>query len=86
MQVKELKQYTAFKRIENFTCLQIYLQARSIADYLRLDPSTVEHAENFSRDVTNIGHHGTGDLEILLRSMADFEKARPLLRRAYEGG
>lgn len=86
VQVKELKQYTAFKRIKNFTCLQIYPQARSIAAYLRLDPSTVELEENFSRDVTNIGHHGTGDLEIMLRSMADFEKAQPLLRRAYEGG
>lgn len=86
VQVKELKQYTAFKRIKNFTCLQIYPQARSIAAYLRLDPSTVELEENFSRDVTNIGHHGTGDLEIMLRSMADFEKAQPLLRQAYEGG
>lgn len=86
VQVKELKQYTAFKRIKNFTCLQIYPQARSIAAYLRLDPSTVELEENFSRDVRNIGHHGTGDLEIMLRSMADFEKAQPLLRRAYEGG
>lgn len=86
VQVKELKQYTAFKRIKNFTCLQIYPQARSIAAYVRLDPSTVELEENFSRDVTNIGHHGTGDLEIMLRSMADFERAQPLLRRAYEGG
>lgn len=86
VQVKELKQYTAFKRIKNFTCLQIYPQARCIAAYMRLDPSTVELEENFSRDVTNIGHHGTGDLEIMLRSMTDFEKAQPLLRRAYEGG
>ncbi len=86
VQVKELKQYTAFKRIKNFTCLQIYPQARSIAAYVRLDPSTVELEEDFSRDVTNIGHHGTGDLEIMLRSMADFEKAQPFLRRAYEGG
>lgn len=86
VQVKELKQYTAFKRIKNFTCLQIYPQARSIAAYVRLDPSSVELEEDFSRDVTNIGHHGTGDLEIMLRSMADFEKAQPLLRRAYEGG
>ena len=86
VQVKELKQYTAFKRIKNFTCLQVYPQARSIAAYLRLDPSTIEVEENFSRDVRNIGHHGTGDLEVILRSMADFEKAQPLLRRAYEGG
>jgi len=86
VQAKELKQYTAFKRIKNFVCLQIYPQARSVAAYLKLDPLNVELEDGFSRDVTNIGHHGTGDLELSLKSMADFEKAQPLLRRAYEGG
>jgi predicted transport protein len=86
VQVKELKQYTAFKRIKNFTCLQIYPQARSVVAYLKLDPSTVELEDGFSRDVTNIGHHATGDLELSLKSMADFDRAQPLLRRAYEGG
>ncbi|MGV1854596.1 DUF5655 domain-containing protein [Rhizobium rhizogenes] len=86
VQVKELKQYTAFKRIKNFACLQIYPQARSVVAYLKLDPLTVELEDGFSRDVTNIGHHGTGDLELSLKTMNDFEKAQMLLRRAYEGG
>lgn len=86
VQVKELQQYTGFKRIKNFVCLQIYPQARSVVAYLKLDPSTVELEEGFSRDVTTIGHHGSGDLELSLKSMADFERAQPLLRRAYEGG
>lgn len=86
VQVKELQQYTAFKRIKNFCCLQIYSQARSVVAYLKLDPSTVDLNDSFARDVTNIGHHGTGDLELSLKSMTDFEKAQPLLRRAYEGG
>ena len=86
VQVKELKQYTAFKRIKNFACLQIYPQSRNVTVYLRLDPATVELEDGFTRDVTDVGHQGTGDLEIMLRSMADFEKAQPLLRRAYEGG
>lgn len=86
VQVKELQQYTGFKRIKNFVCLQIYPQSRSVVAYLKLNPSTVDPDEGFSRDVTNIGHHGTGDLELSLRSMADFEKAQPLLRRAYEVG
>jgi predicted transport protein len=85
VQVKELKQYTAFKRIKNFVCLQIYPQAKTLTAYIRLDPTTVKLDTSFSRDVTNIGHHGTGDLELSLKSMTDFEKAQPLLRRAYEG-
>ncbi|MBX5254870.1 DUF91 domain-containing protein [Rhizobium sp. NLR4b] len=86
VQVKELQQYTGFKRIKNFVCLQIYPQDRSVVAYLKLDPSTVDLDDGFSRDVRGIGHHGTGDLKLLLKSMADFERAQPLLRRAYEGG
>lgn len=86
VQVKELKYYTAFKRIKNFACLQIYPQSRNVTVYLRLDPAAVVLEKGFSRDMTNVGHQGTGDLEVMLRSMADFEKAQPLLRRAYERG
>ncbi|QTK81012.1 DUF91 domain-containing protein [Agrobacterium tumefaciens] len=86
VQVKELQQYTGFKRLKNFVCLQIYPHARSVVAYLKVDPSTVDLEEGFSRDVRNIGHHGTGDLEISLKSMLDFEKAQVLLRRAYEEG
>ena len=86
VQVKELKQYTAFKRIKNFTSLLIFPQARSILAFVRLDPSDVQLEEGFTRDVRKIGHQGTGDLEISLHSMAEFEKAQPLFRRAYEGG
>lgn len=86
VQVKELQQYTGFKRLKNFVCLQIYPQARSVVAYLKVNPSAVELEEGFSRDVRNIGHHGTGDLELSLKSMLDFEKAQALLRRAYEEG
>jgi predicted transport protein len=85
VQVKELKQYTAFKRIKNFTCLQIYPQAKTLTAYIRLDPETIDLEVGFSRSVADIGHHGTGDLELSLKSMADFERAQPLFRRAYEG-
>jgi predicted transport protein len=34
--------------------------------------------------VTNVGHWGTGDLEVVLRKPADFEKAKALIERAYQ--
>lgn len=86
VQVKELMQYTAFKRLKNFACMEIYPQARKLLVYLKLDPATVDLQDGFSRDVSKIGHYGTGDLELSLKTMADFEKAQPLMRRAYEGG
>lgn len=86
VQVKELKLYTAFKRLKNFVCAEIYPQSRTVTLFLKLDPDQVDLGDGFARDVRNVGHFGTGDLQVTLRSMADFEKAQPLLRRAYEGG
>jgi predicted transport protein len=53
--------------------------------YLRLDLAAIELEEGFSRDVTRIVHFGIGNLELSLKTMNDFAKAQPLLRRAYEG-
>ncbi|TPK41181.1 DUF5655 domain-containing protein [Mesorhizobium sp. B2-5-3] len=85
VQVKELKLYTAFKRIKNFACLEVYPQPKVAVVYLKLDPRTIEIEEGFTRDVTKIGHYGTGNLQVSIRSMADFQKAQPLFMRAYEG-
>ena len=51
---------------------------------LKLDPATVELEKSLTRDVTSIGHWGTGDLEVVLRKPADFEKAKSLIERAYQ--
>ena len=37
-----------------------------------------------SPEQRNIGHWGTGDLEITLRNRDDLEKAMPLLAKSYE--
>jgi ATP-dependent DNA helicase RecG len=39
----------------------------------------LQHLRNF------IGHWGTGDLELTLRSMADLDAAKPFISAAYEG-
>jgi predicted transport protein len=51
---------------------------------LKLDPATVDLEKGFARDVSNIGHWGTGDLELVLRTSADFIKAKVLIERAYQ--
>jgi predicted transport protein len=37
-----------------------------------------------SRDVSDVGHYGTGDSEVSVKSQADFEAAKPFLQEAYE--
>lgn len=86
VQIKELKLYTAFKRLKNFVCMEIYPQSRTVTLFLKVNPDTVELEDGFSRDVRRIGHFGTGDLQVTLKSMSDFARAQPLLMRAYEGG
>lgn len=81
---KPLKLYVAFRRLKNFVCMSLISKHDShLFMTLKLNPSTIELESGFSRDVTNIGHWGTGDLELCLRKPADFEKAKPLIERAY---
>lgn len=83
VQRKELKLYVAFKRLKNFACVGFKRDALFV--WLRLDPTKVTFEPGFSRDVRQIGHWGTGDAEILLKSYDDLDKAKPLIQRAYEG-
>lgn len=36
------------------------------------------------RDVTGIGHYGTGNLQINIRDEHDIEKAKPYIMYSYE--
>lgn len=84
VQRKDLRLYIAFKRLRNFAT--VVFQKQRLVMNLHLDPSKIALEEGFSRDVRKIGHWGTGSLELSIKSAADLEKAKPLIRRAYEGG
>lgn len=78
---RRLKLYSAFRRLKNFVSVVMYPNKMLV--FLKVDPSTVALEEGFSRDVRQIGHWGTGDLELTLRTTADLEKVRPLIERSY---
>lgn len=52
--------------------------------YVKVDPGAIDLENGFTRDVKKTGHFGTGDVEITIGSMADFEKAKPLFLKSYE--
>lgn len=85
VQMRELKHYFAFKRIRNFACVEVHKKKRNLLLYLRVDPKGVNLEKGFTRDVGNIGHSGTGDLEVSVTSREDFEKAKDLILKSYEG-
>ena len=84
VQMKELEQYIAFRRLKNFACVKI--RSKDLQVWTRLDPSTIPLVEGFTRNVSKVGHAGTGDLEIRIQTAADLERAQPLLLRSYQGG
>ena len=84
VQVKTLKHYIAFKRIKNFAAVEIHSQDKNIIVFVRADFESVHLEEGFTRDVRNIGHFGTGDLEITIRSDDDLERAKPLIAKSYD--
>lgn len=81
---KILRHYIAFRRIKNFVCVEVKPTIETIRMYLKLDPDTVKPEEGFTRDVRNIGHYGTGDLEVTVRSRDDWERAKLLVVKSYE--
>ena len=82
VQEKPLKLYLAFRRLKNFA--SVVVQSKRLQLYLKLNPDSVELVEGFSRDVRAIGHWGTGDLELSLRTHADLERAKVLIERSYQ--
>jgi predicted transport protein len=83
VQRKDLQLYIAFKRLRNFAT--VVFQNKVIRVYLNLNPDDHPHEGEFTRDVRKVGHWGTGDLEIMINSLADLEKAKPYLDAAYGG-
>ena len=85
VQVKPLVEYVAFRRLKNFvTATVIPKQDPQVKMWLRLDPDSVELDGGFAKDMRDIGHWGTGDLQLCLRTPADLEKAKPLIVRSYQ--
>ncbi len=80
----ERANYFAFRRIKNFACVEVHPSSGNLLVYLKVDPSSVELVEGFSRDVRNIGHFGTGDLELRVTPSAPWETVEALTMRSYE--
>lgn len=76
--------YYAFRRIKNFACVEIHPQTKKLLVYLKTDPSSITLEPGFTRDVSRIGHFGTGNLEVTISSRANLERAQPLMLTSYQ--
>ncbi|MGY0070224.1 DUF5655 domain-containing protein [Streptomyces sp. QTS137] len=78
----ERKTYRAYQRLRNFACV-CPPQRSKLLVYLKVAPKLVDLVPGFTRDVAGLGHHGTGDLEVQLRTPRDVERAQDLFRASY---
>ena len=82
IEVAPKKFYVAYKTSQNIVCMEVKQQRVTL--YLKLNPKSVRGPKGISRDVSDIGHYGTGDLEISLHGQADLDAAKPLIQMEYE--
>lgn len=78
----KVKLYTAFKKIKNFTCVEVKKQHLILR--LNIDPASIHLVDGFTRDCSDIGHWGTGNLEVRIKDKNDFEQSKALILRSYE--
>lgn len=75
------KFYVAYKISQNIASM--WIGNKEIALYLKLNPKEITPPLDIVRDVSNLGHVGTGDTEVSIESEEDFETAKPLIEKAY---
>jgi predicted transport protein len=75
------KLYIAYKVSQNFVCLETR-KNRAIL-YLKLDPKEIAIPKN-GRDVSLIGHYGTGDFEISISNLEEMESSKKYIKSAFE--
>ena len=84
VQERQLRHYIAFRRIKNFACIELRNQIENILVFVKLNPDEIEPVKGFTRDMRNIGHLGSGDLEITISSDESLERAKDLIKKSYE--
>lgn len=75
------KFYVAHKASQNIVCVEA--KSRNIKLFVKLKPSDVSDPPASFRDVSSIGHYGTGDVEFTISTAEEFEEVKKYLEMAY---
>jgi len=77
-----LKHYVAYKAETNF--VDVVPQANNLKLYINIALNELEDQKKLGRDVSNIGHLGNGDTEVILNSIDEIPYIIGLVRQALE--
>ncbi len=75
------KFYIAYKTSQNIACVEP--QTKGVKLFLKLSAKDVENPPPSYRDVTHVGHYGTGDTEFTVSTLGELEEVKPFIELAY---
>ena len=75
------KYYIAYKSTQNILTVEVRL--RNLKIYLKLKPEDIPVNTPNYRDVSNIGHHGIGDVEFTITNLNELIDTKPFIELAY---
>lgn len=76
------KYYVAYKVTQNFVCMEV--KKNKVILFLKLDPKEFTKLPNNARDVSEIGHYGTGDFEMTAKTEDDLTEVQKYIKLAFE--
>ena len=79
IQVIANKQYIAFRKARNIVCMNI--QKKQIRMWIGAKKGTLDDAKGLARDVSALGHWGTGDYEVAVTDDKDLEYIMSLVKQ-----
>lgn len=82
LQERHLKQVIAFRKKKRIVC--VIPQSDRLKLVLNLKFSEVKDPLGICKDLTGVGHWGTGDVQVVFENAEDGEKLIPLVKQAYK--
>jgi len=79
---KAVKNYIVYKHGKNFC--EIWVQVSKLKIWVDIAPSDLHDPAGLARDVTKVGHWGTGDVEITLESAGHLDAIMAIVEQSYQ--
>jgi len=82
IEIRPRKQYIGFIANKNF--VDVHPQKSQIKIWINLTKGELEDPKNLARDVSEIGHWGNGDYEIIMKPNSDLDYLMTLIKQSYK--
>jgi len=78
---KAVKNYIAYKHGKNFC--EVWIQASKLKIWVDISPNDLQDPAGIGRDVTKVGHWGTGEIEVTFEKLEQLDNVIALVEQAY---